>query len=242
MGWTRSRPKPRWTPNQSPVGNNDDWPGAGFETHIRSISDTWLKMPVGQDYSYSNMGIDLAAYIIQVASGKPFPEYAQEKVCTPLGMTHSTYDVARIMEDPDRAIGHEAGFDRLPHVKQAVGGQVFPQVQIKDFPRLERFDVDFDLPECILPEFPPPIFLTTHPELGDVSQGEVLHAENFDRLFRGLVTPAQLDGLRMLVTRPRSVSCHPPLIAIESTRPATQKRRTSRVHGTARKRRARRCR
>ena len=93
------------------------------------------------------------------------------------------------------------GFDRLPHVKQAVGGQVFPQIQIKQFPRLERFDVDFDLPECFLPEFPPPIFLTTHPELGDVSQGEVLHAENFDRLFRGLVTPAQLDGLRMLVTQ-----------------------------------------
>ncbi|HSE57573.1 MAG TPA: hypothetical protein VLA99_02635, partial [Nitrospiraceae bacterium] len=77
------------------------------------------------------------------------------------------------------------GFRRLPHVKPAVGGQVFPDVQTKPFPRLIRFDVDFDLPDCFLPEFPPPIFLTTHPELGDVSQGEVLTAENFDRLFRG---------------------------------------------------------
>lgn len=94
-----------------------------------------------------------------------------------------------------------AGFHRLPHVKHEVGGQVFPQIQIEQFPRLERFDVDFDLPDCFLPEFPPPIFLTTHPELGDVSQGEVLNAENFDRLFRGLVTPVQLDGLRMLVTQ-----------------------------------------
>lgn len=94
-----------------------------------------------------------------------------------------------------------AGFRRLPHVKHEVGGQVFPQVQIKQFPRLERFDVEFDLPDCFLPEFPPPIFLTTHPELGDVSQGEVLNADNFDRLFRGLVTSAQLDGLRMLVTQ-----------------------------------------
>src|SRR4029078_12092191 len=41
----------------------------------------------------------------------------------------------------------------------------------------------------------------THPELGDVSQGEVLNADNFDRIFRGLVTPAQLDGVRMLVTQ-----------------------------------------
>ena len=79
-----------------------------------------------------------------------------------------------------------AGFHRLPHVKHEAGGMVFPAIQLKQFPRLERFDVEFDLPECFLPEFPPPIFLTTHPELGDVSQGEVLDAENFDRLFRGL--------------------------------------------------------
>lgn len=93
------------------------------------------------------------------------------------------------------------GFMRLPHVKHEVGGMVFPQEQIEQFPRLERFDVEFDLPACFLPEFPPPIFLTTHPELGDVSQGEVLSADNFDRLFRSLITPVQLDGLRMLVTQ-----------------------------------------
>ncbi|MBA2486151.1 MAG: hypothetical protein H0V35_08635 [Nitrospira sp.] len=94
-----------------------------------------------------------------------------------------------------------SGFMRLPHVKHEVGGQVFPQKQVEQFPRLERFDVEFDLPDCFLPEFPPPIFLTTHPELGDVSQGEVLSDDNFDRLFRGLITPVQLDGLRMLVTQ-----------------------------------------
>ena len=54
-----------------------------------------------------------------------------------------------------------AGFMRLPHVKHDVGGMVFPDEQIRQFPRLERFDVDFDLPACFLPEFPPPIFLGT---------------------------------------------------------------------------------
>ena len=111
-----------------------------------------------------------------------------------------------------------AGFDRLPHVKHEVGGMVFPQVQLKLFPRLERFDVDFDLPDCFLPEFPPPIFLTTHPELGDVSQGEVLHAENFDRLFRGLVTPVQLDGLRLLVTQFPQEEFKQPMIEKRSIR------------------------
>ncbi len=104
-------------------------------------------------------------------------------------------------EDIKRRHLFPSGFDRLPHPKHAVGGQVFPQIQLRQFPRLDRFDVDFDLPDCWLPEFPPPIFLTTHPELGDVSQGEVLQADNFDRLFRGLLTHTQLDGLRLLVTQ-----------------------------------------
>ncbi len=73
-------------------------------------------------------------------------------------------------------------------------------MQIAMFPRLERFDVDFDLPEAFLPEFPPAVFLQNRPELGDVSRGEVISINNFHRLFKDLVTPVQLDGLRMLVT------------------------------------------
>jgi cytochrome c peroxidase len=88
----------------------------------------------------------------------------------------------------------------LPHPKQAAGGQVFPQVQTRMFPRLERFDVEFDLPETFLPEFPPAIFLQNRPELGDASRGEVVSINNFHRLFKDLITPVQLDGLRLLVT------------------------------------------
>ncbi len=88
----------------------------------------------------------------------------------------------------------------LPHPKHAVGGQVFPPVQLAQFPRLERFDVDHDLPEAFMPEFPPAIFLQNRPELGDVSRGEVVSINNFHRLFKGIVTPVQLDGMRMLLT------------------------------------------
>jgi cytochrome c peroxidase len=76
-----------------------------------------------------------------------------------------------------------AGFMPLPHVKQATGGQVFPNKEIDEIRRqesrnLRRFDVDFDLPDHLTPEFPPPIFLTTHPELGDVSRGQLLTIKN----------------------------------------------------------------
>lgn len=91
-------------------------------------------------------------------------------------------------------------YPSLPHPKHAPGGQVFPPVQISQFPRLARFDVDFDLPEAFLPEFPPAIFLQNRSELGDVSRGEVVSINNYYRLFKGLVTPVQLDGLRLLLT------------------------------------------
>jgi cytochrome c peroxidase len=91
-------------------------------------------------------------------------------------------------------------YPSLPHPLQTNGGQVFPKMQIEMFPRLERIDVDFDLPEAFLPEFPPAIFLNNRPELGDVSRGEVISINNYYRLFKDILTPVQLDGLRLLLT------------------------------------------
>ena len=97
------------------------------------------------------------------------------------------------------------GFKPLPHVKHASGGQVFPNLQIDEIRNqeardLRRFDVDHDFPEHLTPEFPPPIFLTTAPHLGDVSQGQVLTIKNFYSLLIGYLTPVQMEGLRLLLT------------------------------------------
>lgn len=93
------------------------------------------------------------------------------------------------------------GFLPLPHPHHEVGGMVFPQHEIKALPRLERFDLDFDLPEHFLPEFPPPIFLTTRPDLGDVSQGKLVTTDNFQAIFGGILNAKDLEGLRLLVTQ-----------------------------------------
>ncbi len=89
----------------------------------------------------------------------------------------------------------------LPHVNHPVGGMVFSQEEIKLLPRVERFDMDFDLPDHFLPEFPPAVFLTTRKDLGDVSKGQLITANNFYELFNGLLNPKQLEGLRLLVTQ-----------------------------------------
>ncbi|MBV8120701.1 MAG: cytochrome B6, partial [Alphaproteobacteria bacterium] len=97
------------------------------------------------------------------------------------------------------------GFYPLPHPKHLEGGFVFPHFVIdaikqQDTRDLQRFDIDFDLPDRFLPEFPPAIYLTPRPELGDVSQGKLVSLTNYYELFNGLLTPRQLEGLRLLLT------------------------------------------
>ena len=98
-----------------------------------------------------------------------------------------------------------AGFYPLPHPHHEAGGMVFPQVLIDETRRqtdrdLTRFDLDFDLPQHLLPEFPAPIYLTTRPDLGDVSRGQLVTLGNFNELFKDILNPKQLEGLRLLVT------------------------------------------
>ncbi len=97
------------------------------------------------------------------------------------------------------------GFHPLPHPNHPEGGMLFPQAHIDEVKKqtdrdLQRFDLDFDIPDRFLPEFPPPIFLTTRPDLGDVSQGQLITSENFYDVFSGILNPKQIEGLRLLVT------------------------------------------
>lgn len=98
-----------------------------------------------------------------------------------------------------------AGFYPLPHENHNEGGMLFPQFHIdqirkQDNRDLQRFDLSYLLPDHFLPAFPPAIYLTTRPDLGDVSQGQTVTLANYYELFNGLLNPKQLDGLRLLVT------------------------------------------
>ncbi len=98
-----------------------------------------------------------------------------------------------------------AGFYPLPHPHHEAGGMIFPQPLIDETKLqtgrdLTRFDLDFDFPQHLLPEFPAPIYLTTRPDLGDVSQGKLVTVANFYSLFKDILNPKQIEGLRLLVS------------------------------------------
>jgi cytochrome c peroxidase len=159
-----------------------------------------------QQHDLLNERYDLADRPVPNAmmSGGRKPVQGGVRVRLPRGMTWQ--DLAAMSPDEIRQKGLlPQGFLPLPHVKQATGGQVFPEKEIQEIAHqeqrdLRRFDVDFDLPDTFTPEFPPPIFLTTHPELGDVSQGQLLTIRNYYSLMVGILTPVQMEGLRMLLT------------------------------------------
>lgn len=134
--------------------------------------------------------------------GKPLQEGVRVKL--PSGITWDQLASMSPTEIRDEEL-FPKGFLPLPHPNHPEGGMLFPKFEIDELVKQEgrdltRFDLDFDLPNHFLPEFPPPIFLTTRPDLGDVSQGKLVTIDNFYELFNGILNPKQLEGLRLLVT------------------------------------------
>ena len=139
---------------------------------------------------------------VTMSGGKPIQEGI--RVTLPQGMTWEKLQ-AMSPEEIREKDSFPAGFFPLPHPNHPEGGMVFPKFHIEEIQKQEgrdltRFDLEFDLPAHFLPEFPPPIYLTTRPDLGDVSQGKLVTIDNYYEFFNGILNPKQLEGLRLLVT------------------------------------------
>jgi len=135
---------------------------------------------------------------VKMTRGKPIPVGPTAKL--PAGM--SWEKLATMAPDEIRAASlFPKGYLPLPHPKHEAGGMVFPQAEIKLLARVERFDIDFDLPDHFLPEFPPAVFLTTRPDLGDVSQGKLITIDNYYEIFNGILNSKDMEGVRLLVSQ-----------------------------------------
>jgi cytochrome c peroxidase len=145
---------------------------------------------------------DRQAKDVTMSRGKPIQEGVRVKL--PKGMTWEKLQ-AMSPEDIREKDSFPAGFFPLSHPNHPEGGMLFPKFHIEEIQKQEsrdltRFDLDFDLPDHFLPEFPAPIYLTTRPDLGDVSQGKLVTLDNYFEFFNGVLNPKQLEGLRLLVT------------------------------------------
>ena len=153
---------------------------------------------LNQRYDLSNR----PAKGITMSGGKAVQEGVRVKL--PAGTTWDALAAMSPAEIRDKNV-FPAGFFPLPHPNHPEGGMVFPKFHIDEIKKQEardltRFDLDFDLPDQFLPEFPAPIYLTTRPDLGDVSKGHLLTIDNYYELVNGILNPKQIEGLRLLLT------------------------------------------
>jgi len=127
--------------HEAPVGNNYDAFFPSYEAHIKSISDTWLKFSVGSKYSYSNLGVDIAAYILEKVSKKSFPEFLKEELFERLGMNVTTIEPNVILKNNNRAIGHSYGLSALPAIMPFYGsGAVY--TSLNDIVKFVQFHIN----------------------------------------------------------------------------------------------------
>src|SRR5713226_6668837 len=145
---------------------------------------------------------DHPAQGVTMEHGKPLQEGVRVKL--PQGVTWEQL-AAMSPDDIRKRDLWPKGFLPLPHPFHPTGGFVFPKEEIDAIKRqdgrdLTRFDIDFDLPERFLAAFPPAMYLVSRPDLGDVSQGKLVSLTNYFEMFNGILTPRQLEGLRLLLT------------------------------------------
>jgi cytochrome c peroxidase len=145
---------------------------------------------------------DRPAAGVAMSRGKPVQEGVRVKL--PDAVTWEALTRMSPEDIRDKAL-FPAGFMPLPHPNHPEGGMIFPKFLIDDLKKqtgrdLARFDLDFDIPDRFLPEFPAPIYLTTRPDLGDVARGQLVTTQNYYDLFNGILNPKQLEGLRLLLT------------------------------------------
>jgi len=79
-----------------------------LDTLIAFFKDQPMEFEPGTKWNYCNSGYILLGKIIEVASGMPYAQYLQEKMFTPLGLNHTSYDTTGLVIR-NRARGYGKG-------------------------------------------------------------------------------------------------------------------------------------
>ncbi len=132
--------------HEAPIGNNNELETGTFDEHVASISDTWLRFPVGTGYAYDNLGIDLAGYILERTYGKPFAAVMRDLVLEPIGMDASSFDRDEIRATTNRALGHSSPIPEVPVdvPMSAAGGLYASAADLARFLRFQLADGSID--------------------------------------------------------------------------------------------------
>jgi CubicO group peptidase (beta-lactamase class C family)/D-alanyl-D-alanine dipeptidase len=98
---------------EPPAGHYFDDTGTDLATTVRSMAGTPQIYPPTTRTKYSNAGIAVVGYALEVTQGQPFAAYVKGAVLEPLGMTSSAFEPEPALV-ADLADAWMWGFDREP--------------------------------------------------------------------------------------------------------------------------------
>lgn len=101
-----------------------------------------LKFEPGSDYSYTNSGYTVLAYLVEQVTEKPLSEFAHEEFFAPFGMNSTHFHDNRMRIIPNRAISYSPGGDSFRRTYQGMFQGVGPgglYSTLKDWEAWESF-------------------------------------------------------------------------------------------------------
>ncbi|WP_037247396.1 serine hydrolase [Rhodopirellula baltica] len=96
---------------ESPVGNYFDPTEPTLKATVASLVDTPPVYALGTRTKYSNAGVSVIGLAVEEAAGMSHPEYVQQHVLEPLGMTHTSFERNEALLE-HTADGWMWGYDR----------------------------------------------------------------------------------------------------------------------------------
>ncbi|EGF28534.1 serine hydrolase [Rhodopirellula baltica] len=96
---------------ESPVGNYFDPTEPTLKATVASLADTPPVYAPGSRTKYSNAGVSVIGLAVEEAAGMSHPEYVQQHVLEPLGMTHTSFEKNEALLE-HTADGWMWGYDR----------------------------------------------------------------------------------------------------------------------------------
>ena len=109
-----------------------------FEEKIESLQGCWMISPVGSKARYCNIGFDLAAYGLQRASGKSYPDFVKASFTNLLGIKSIIFEREVAFKEENTARGYLGQYEAIIRDSHDYGAGA-PFLSIKDLATFARF-------------------------------------------------------------------------------------------------------
>lgn len=102
------------------------------------IEENWLNRSIGSTYDYSNVGIGLAAWIVELAAKTDFMKYTEEKIFKPLGLDDISWTIEKYTTEQQKNIVY-------PYIFNVTAEEIQPYIPELPVIQLSNNWVTFDL-------------------------------------------------------------------------------------------------